>query len=93
MLKLRICGECGRLLKEAAEAMRIHETDILIGLKHNLEGYLTEEGRALLAAEAVDSFNDAQARWDAYREHLVGHGLLEPHAKTAKLPARPAAGN
>ena len=68
--------------------MRQHQTDMLLGLKLNAEGYLTAELRERMAPEVVDSFNEAQALWDAYREHLVGHGLLEPHAKTAKLPTR-----
>jgi hypothetical protein len=87
MLKLRICIDCGRLINEAGDAVRRHETDILSGLQSNLEGYLTEEARQLRASETVASFNEAQARWDAYREHMVGHGFLEPHAKTAKMPA------
>ena len=73
--------------QRSGDAIRRHETDILSGLQSNLEGYLTEEARQLRASETVASFNEAQARWDAYREHMVGHGFLEPHAKTAKMPA------
>jgi hypothetical protein len=88
MLKLRICAECGRLLTDVTVAMRQHQTDMLLGMKLNLEGYLTEEVRERMAPEVMASFNRAQALWDSYREHLVGHGLLEPQAKTARVPAR-----
>ena len=28
------------------------------------------------AANLVATFYDAQAAWDAYRRHLIGHGLV-----------------
>jgi hypothetical protein len=33
----------------------------------------------------VDSFTTAQASWDAYREHLIGHGLLTPASKVIRM--------
>jgi len=36
----------------------------------------TEEQREVFANQLVSSFNDAQSAWDAYRAHLVEHGLL-----------------
>ena len=82
MIATKICAECGRLLTDAQQAMRNHETDLLLGLKLNFEGYLTEELREQLAPEVVESFNATQAAWDAYRKHLGGHGLLEVAAKS-----------
>jgi hypothetical protein len=87
MIKLTICAECGRLLTDAAELIRRHEADLTLGLRLNAQSYLTEETRQQLAPGVVGSFNAAQAAWDAYREHLIEHGLLEPEAKTAKLKA------
>jgi hypothetical protein len=78
MIKTRICPECGQLLTKAANALRQHETDMLVGLRLNTAGDLTEELRQKLAPEVVTSFNAARAAWDAYTRHLDGHGLLEP---------------
>ena len=83
MIKTRICAECQRQLVQATEAMRYHEARMHKGLELNEQGYLTEEFRRELAPVVVESFNTAQAAWDAYREHLIGHGLLERGAKTA----------
>jgi hypothetical protein len=52
----------------------------------NIHGDLTEERRQVLAADLVSSFNAAQRMWDAYRQHLDGHGLLKP-ALEGRLPA------
>jgi hypothetical protein len=87
MIETRICAECELLLMKAATTIRYHETDMHRGLQLNERGYLTEELRQELAPVLVSSFNKAQAAWDAYREHLVGHGLLERGAKTANPPA------
>lgn len=83
MIQTKICAGCSRLLNEAMTAIRYHETDMGNGIKLNLEGYLTEDLRKELAPGLVDSFNRAQAAWDAYREHLIGHGLLKPGSPTA----------
>jgi hypothetical protein len=76
MTKTRICSQCGQRLTKALEAMHIHQTDIVRGLK------LNNEKRQELAPAAVESFNAAQAAWDAYRRHLDGHGLLGLSAKS-----------
>jgi hypothetical protein len=87
MIKTRICAECEQRLKEATTAIRYHEANMHRGLELNEQGYLTEEFRRQLAPEVVASFNAAQAAWDAYREHLIMHRLLERGAKTANPPA------
>jgi hypothetical protein len=78
MIKTRICPQCGRLLTTAANAMRQHETDMLVGLRLNAAGDLTEELRQKLAPKVVKSFNVALAAWEAYCRHLDKHGLLKP---------------
>ena len=85
MIKTRICPKCGQLLSEATNALRQHETDMLVGLRLNTAGDLTEELRQKLAPEVVKSFNAARSAWDAYCRHLDGHGLLKPalQGKTA----------
>ena len=82
-MNLRICPKCEQRLKDAGIAIRYLETGIHRGLELNEQGYLTEECRRELAPELVSSFNKAQEAWDAFREHLIGHRLLERSAKTA----------
>jgi len=36
----------------------------------------SEEQRQAFKARLLASFNDGQSAWDAYREHLIEHGLL-----------------
>jgi hypothetical protein len=36
----------------------------------------TEEQRREFTANLVGTFNDAQAAWDVYRQHLVEHGII-----------------
>jgi hypothetical protein len=59
------------------DAMRSHESDIASSLALNVEGYLSEELRKKLVPTVVASFKKAQVAWDAYRQHLDEHGLLE----------------
>ena len=87
MIATRICKECEQCLRQAATAIRFHETDLHKGLQLNEQGLLTEEFRREFAPVVVTSFNKAQAAWDAYREHLIGHGLLERGASAANPPA------
>ena len=88
MIATRICPECAQLLTEAMEAIRSHEADILRGLKLNREGYLTEESRQVLAPAAVASFNAAQTAWDAYRQHLDGHGSIVHFGLRRRAPTK-----
>lgn len=76
-MNMRICAQCGEILKDATTAIRIHERVINESIAGNVGGILTEEGRLALASDAVTTFNNAQAVWDAYRQHLDEHGLLE----------------
>jgi hypothetical protein len=43
---------------------------------------LTDEQRKGFKDRLVASFNEAQSAWDAYRSHLVEHGLLPPLPST-----------
>jgi hypothetical protein len=36
----------------------------------------TEEQRKQFAADLVTTFENAQAAWGAYRQHLIEHGIL-----------------
>ena len=81
MIKTRICPECGLRLTKVVEAIRGHEAHMVLSLKLNGEGDLTEELRQRLSPEVVVSFNAARLAWGAYCRHLDGHGLLKPALK------------
>jgi len=42
----------------------------------NVSDSATEELRQDSRTKLAASFNDAQSAWDAYREHLIEHGIL-----------------
>jgi hypothetical protein len=86
MLPTRICAECERLLYDVTVAMRRHEQGMYEAIELNKMGHLTEEHRQDLAPGLVASFLDTQAKWDTYRQHLDGHGLLKP-ALEGRIPA------
>jgi len=85
MLHTKICSECERLLYNAVVAMREHEKDFKSAVDFNVSGGMTEEDRQSLGPRLADSFTTAQAWWDAYREHLIGHGLLTPASKVIRM--------
>jgi hypothetical protein len=37
---------------------------------------MTEEQRQQFKCDLAATFGDAQSAWDAYRDHLIDHGLL-----------------
>ena len=77
MLSIRICPGCERRLAEASQAMRRHATDMNRATQLLVRnGGGGEEQRQDFKARLVASFNDAQSAWEAYREHLIEHGLL-----------------
>jgi hypothetical protein len=39
-------------------------------------GSLTDEQRKDYATNLRATFDDAQSEWEAYREHLIEHGLI-----------------
>ena len=72
----RICPGCEQRLTEATQAMRRHAADMGNAVYSARSGGLTEEQRQDFKNILVASFNEAQSAWDAYREHLIEHGLL-----------------
>jgi hypothetical protein len=72
---IRICNGCDERLSEASKAIRHHAAlmnDAIVFIQSGANEKQLKEFREKL----VTSFNDAQEAWDAYREHLNGHGLL-----------------
>jgi len=72
----RVCLDCDKLLTEASDAIRRHTGDMTVGMFLIHRGDLTEEARQDFRARLVASFRDAQSSWDAYRRHLMDHGIL-----------------
>src|SRR5262245_22549371 len=81
MIKITICADCTEKMTQVMHAIRYHNSDMHKAIELNRDGHPTEELRRELAPRLVASFNEAQAAWDAYRDHLIGHGLLKPAAK------------
>lgn len=69
------CPGCERRLTAAANAMRHHASDMTRALTQ-ARSDLSEEQRKEWTAQLYASLIEAQAAWDAYREHLIEHGLL-----------------
>ena len=75
MRPTRICHNCEQRLLNASDAMRRHASLMSKAMRWSRTEH-TDELRREFEANLVTTFNDAQAAWDAYREHVVEHGLL-----------------
>ncbi len=78
MPPVRICAHCETLLTEASQEIRRHA-----GVMHTALDWVrrgdTDKGRhEEFVAMLLESFNQSQSAWDAYREHLIQHGLILP---------------
>ena len=71
-----VCLACDTRLNEAANAMRHHWSEMNAAIYEVQSGRLTEEEWQELKPSLWASFNEAQSAWDAYREHLIEHGIL-----------------
>lgn len=56
--------------------MRQHASLMALAVEQFLSREPTEEEFRDYTEKITASFNEAQAAWDAYREHLKEHGLL-----------------
>jgi hypothetical protein len=85
MVYSRICARCDELLEKAITFVRQHETQAYTGASMKVNGPLNEQLRGKFDPRSVESFSVAQAAWDAYREHLIEHGVLTPARKAVQL--------
>ena len=53
-----------------------HGADMQTAIEISRRGKPTEKQRQEFVDRLVASFNAAQSAWDAYRKHLIKHGLL-----------------
>ena len=72
----RPCYGCEELLTQASYAMRRHATLMTGAIELSRNREPTEEEEQDFREWLIASLNEAQAAWDAYREHLREHGLL-----------------
>jgi len=75
-VKDRICPACERRLNETSDAMRRHASRMSRAME------APEDRRPEFKAMVTASFLEAQAAWDAYRDHLIEHGLLPAPEKS-----------
>ena len=73
---VKLCSGCELRLLEATMAIRHHESEMNSVMELARKGGLDEESKQCYKASLTSSFNDAQSAWDAYRDHLIGHGIL-----------------
>ena len=75
MPPIRLCADCEQCLTRASEAVRRHAEEMYRATS-SVEKGLSEEQVDNYKIRLIASFNDAQAAWDSYREHLKEHGIL-----------------
>ena len=71
----RICAECEHLMTDAANAMRRHGGQMLAATELARTD-LSEEQRDEAEVRLRESFKEANSLWNAYRRHLIEHGIL-----------------
>jgi hypothetical protein len=75
MPTIRLCPGCEQLLTTASDAMRHHAQEMHAAISSAHAG-LSEPQVDEYKTKLIESFYDAQAAWDAYREHLKEHGIM-----------------
>lgn len=75
MPPIRICPGCEQSLETASDAIRRHAVDMHTALSL-VPSDLTEEQIDQHKIKLIESFNEAQSAWDAYRDHLREHGVF-----------------
>jgi len=75
MIRTLLCHICDERLTDVSNAIRRHAsvTHTAIELA---KSDATEEQWKVFKDSLAASFHEAHAAWDAYREHLIEHGLL-----------------
>lgn len=71
-----VCHGCDERLTATANAMRHHASVMHMAIEEAKAESVTDEKRKYYTDRLRVTLNDAQAAWDAYRLHLVEHGLL-----------------
>jgi hypothetical protein len=72
----RPCHACAERLNAATAAIRRHAGQMSQASDLARKYDFTEPVRQEFKARLVESLYEAQAAWDAYRDHLIEHALL-----------------
>jgi len=75
MIHTILCHSCDDRLTEVSNAVRHHASVVHTSMEL-AKSDVTEEQWSVYEHNLVASFLEAQSSWDAYREHLMEHGLL-----------------
>ena len=65
--------------------MRRHAADLSRALDMLKADKLTDERLDDLTTMLFASFNQAEAAWNVYRDHLIGHGVAIPPNRSTQL--------
>ena len=76
MLATLLCDACEQRLARATSAIRRHESLMHTAITLDKSGSPTDELHQEYKTNLRATFDDAQSAWDAYREHLIEHGLI-----------------
>ena len=76
MVTIKLCRDCQQKLDNASNALRHHAAEMEKAILLARTGSPTEEEFQDLRTRVWASFNDAEAAWDSYRQHLIEHGFL-----------------
>ena len=71
-----VCHGCDERLTKAATAMRRHASEMHKAIELAKADSVTDELRKEYTDSLIATLHDAQSAWDAYRSHLIEHGLL-----------------
>lgn len=75
MIRTILCHGCDERLTDVSNAVR-HHASVMHTAMEVAKGDVSEEEWKGFQGNLAASFLEAQASWDAYREHLMKHGLL-----------------
>jgi hypothetical protein len=75
MIHTILCHVCDERLTEVSNAMRRHASVMHTAIEL-AKSDVSEEQWTGFKDNLAASFLEAHAAWDAYREHLIEHGLL-----------------
>ena len=75
MIHTILCHSCDDRLTDVSNAVRHHGSVVHTAMEV-AQGDITEEEWKGFKDNLAASFLEAHAAWDAYREHLIEHGLL-----------------
>ena len=75
MIKMVVCKGCEERLNNASYALRRHSAALTTAMNTAQANSISEEDFENYRSEMRTTFQEAQAAWDAYCQHMVEHGF------------------